>query len=80
MTHLVDDSLKQFLRRLRFTESLEMLSINACVLNDPKLMMCDVEKMTRRKGEICKARRDMCDHAGYEMCPALLVSSVLGEV
>ena len=52
----------------------------ACVLNDPKLMMLDIEKMTRRKGEICKARRVMCNLAGYEMCAALLVSSVLGQL
>ena len=80
MTHLAEDSLKQLLRRLRFTESLEMLSIYACVLNDSILMTCDIEKMTRRKGEICKARREMCNHAGYELCAALLVSSVLSEV
>ena len=80
MTYLAEDSLKQLLRRIRFAESLEMLSVYACVLNDSTLMQFGIEEMRERKGEICKARREMCNHAGYEMCPALLASSVLGEV
>ena len=82
MTRLAEDSLKQLLRRIRFEESLEMLSVYACVLNDSTLLACDLEEMKERKGEIRKARRrEMCRrrHAGYEMCPALLVSSVLSE-
>ena len=77
MTHLAEDSLKQLLRRLRFRESLEMLSIYTCVLNDSTLMSCDIEEMKERKGEIRKARREMCSSGGYEMCPALLVPFVL---
>ena len=76
MTHLAEDSLKQLLTRLRFAESLEMLSVYACVLNDSTLMTRDIEAMKQRKGEICKARHEMCSHSGYEMCPALLVSSI----
>ena len=77
MTHLAEDSLKQLLRRLRFRESLEMLSIYTCVLNDSTLMSCDIEEMKTRQGEIRKARREIARHwNGYEMCPALLVSSV----
>ena len=79
MVHLAEDSLKQLLRRLRFTESLEMLSVYACVLNDPTLMSCDLKEMKKHKGEICKARREMRSSSGYEMCPALLVSSVLSR-
>ena len=79
MTHLAEDSLKQLLRRLRFTESLEMLSINACVLNDSALMTCDIEQIKERKNEIRQARHEMCSHAGYEMCPVLVVLSVLGK-
>ena len=80
MTRLAEDSLKQLLRRIRFEESLEMLSVYACVLNDSTLLACDLEEMKERKGEIRKARR-VCRrrHAGYEMCPAVLVSSVLSE-
>ena len=64
MTHLAEDSLKQLLRRLHFAESLEMLSVYTCVLNDSTLMSCDIEEMKERKGEIRKARREMCSHAG----------------
>ena len=77
MTHLAEDSLKQLLRRIRFAESLEMLSVYACVLNDSTLMQLGIEEMQERKGEICKARREMRSSSGYEMSPALVVSSVL---
>ena len=77
MTHLTEDSLKQLLRRIRFAESLEMLSVYACVLNDSTLMQFGIEKMQEHKGEICKARREMRSSGGYESSPALVVSSVL---
>ena len=79
MTHLAEDSLKQLLRRLRFAESLEMLSVYACVLNDSTLMSCDIEELKECKSELRKARHDMCNHAGYEACPAVLVLSVLSR-
>ena len=77
MTHLAEDSLKQLLRRIRFAESLEMLSIYSCVLNDSTLMSFGIEEMQERKGEMRKARREMRSSGGYEMSPALVVSSVL---
>ena len=82
MTYLTEDSLKQLLRRIRFAESLEMLSVYACVLNDSSLLTCDLDDMKERKGEIRKARdREMrkLRPSGYEMYPALLVTSVLSE-
>ena len=79
MARLAEDSLKQLLRRIRFAESLEMLSVYACVLNDSTLMSCDVEEMKEHKGETCKARHKMRSPAGFEMCPALVVSSVLSR-
>ena len=77
MTHLAEDSLKQLLRRIRFAEPLEMLSVYACVLNDSTLMSFGIEEIRERKGEIRKARREMRSSGGYEMSPALVVSSVL---
>ena len=77
MTHLAEDSLNQLLRRIRFRESLEMLSVYSCVLNDSTLMSFGIEEMQERKGEIRKARREMRSSGGYEMSPALVVSSVL---
>lgn len=77
MTHLAEDSLKQLLTRIRFAESLEMLSVYACVLNDSTLMQFGIEEMQERKGEIRKARREMRSSGGYEISPALVVSSVL---
>ena len=77
MTHLAEDSLKQLLRRIRFAESLEMLSVYACVLNDSTLMSFGIEEIQERKGEIRKARREMRSSSGYEISPALVVSSVL---
>ena len=77
MTHVAGDSLKQLLKRLYFTESLEMLSVYACVLNDSTLMSFGIEEMRERKGEIRKARHEMRSSGGYEMSPALVVSSVL---
>ena len=77
MTHLAEDSLKQLLRRIRFAESLEMLSVYSCVLNDSTLMSFGIEEIQERKGEIRKARREMRSSGGYEMSPALVVSSVL---
>ena len=82
MTYLAEDSLKQLLSRIRFAESVEMLSIYACVLNDSSLLTCHLDDMKERKGEIRKARdREMrkLRQGGYEMCPALLVTSVLSE-
>ena len=82
MTHLAEDSLKQLLRRIRFRESLEMLSVYACVLNDSSLLTCPLDDMMKREGEIRKARgREMrkLKEGGYEMRPALLVTSVLSE-
>ena len=76
MTHLAEGSLKQLLRRIRFAEPLEMLSVFACVLNDSTLMSFGIEEIQERKGEIRKARREM-RRGGYEMSPALVVSSVL---
>ena len=76
MTNLAEDSLKQLLRRIRFAESLEMLSVYACVMNDSTLMSFGIEEIQERKGEIRKARREM-HRGGYEMSPALVVSSVL---
>ena len=78
MTHVAGDSLKALLKRLYFAESLEMLSVYACVLNDSALMSCDIERLKECKADILKARREMCTH-GYEMCPALLVPSVLSD-
>ena len=77
MTHLAEDSLKQLLRRIHFAESLEMLSVYSCVLNDSTLMQFGIEEMQERKGEICKAQREMRSSSGYEISPALVVSSVL---
>ena len=82
MTYLAEDSLKQLLSRIRFAESVEMLSVYACVLNDSSLLTWPLDDMMKREGEIRKARgREMrkLKEGGYEMCPALLVTSVLSE-
>ena len=79
MTHLANDSLKQLLQRLRFTESLEMLSIYACVLNDSTLMSLDFEEMKERKVELRRARRQQRNSGGYERCPASLVTSIMRD-
>ena len=81
MTSLAEDSLKQLMSRIRFAESVEMLSVYACVLNDSSLLTCPLDDMMKRKGEIRKARdrekRKLT--RGYEMSPAVLVTSVLSE-
>ena len=79
MTRLANDSLKQLLKRLRFTESLEMLSIYACVLNDSTLMSLDFEEMKERKVELRRARRQQHNSGGYERCPASLVTSIMRD-
>ena len=77
MTSLAADSLKQLMSRIHFAESVEMLSVYACVLSDSSLLTCHLDDMKERKGEIRKARREMRSSGGYEMNPALVVSSVL---
>ena len=65
------------LRRLGATESLEMVPVYACVLNDSALMARGIEQMKKCKDEMRKARREMCCHVGYEMSPAVLALYVL---
>ena len=81
MTSLAADSLKQLMSRIHFAESVEMLSVYACVLNDSSLLTCPLDDMMKRKDEIRKARdrekRKLT--RGYEMSPAVLVTSVLSE-
>ena len=82
MTSLAADSLKQLMTRIHFAESVELLSVYACVLNDSSLLTCDLDDMKERKGEVRKARdlgMRKLRQGGYEMCPALLVTSVLSE-
>ena len=82
MGHVANDSLKQLLNRIRFAESVEMLSIYACVLNDSSLLAYHLDDMKEREGEIRRARdREMrkLRQGGYAMCPALLVASVLQQ-
>ena len=78
MTSVAADSLKQLMSRIHFAESVEMLSVYACVLNDSSLLTCPFDDMMKRKDEIRKARKRKLTR-GYEMSPAVLVTSVLSE-
>eukprot|EP00974_Lingulodinium_polyedra_P096026 9306925-Lingulodinium_polyedra.AAC.1 len=59
MSHLAGNSLKKLLRRLRFAEPLDMLSVFACVVNDSDIMKFPLKQIRERADEIRKARRQM---------------------
>ena len=67
MSRLAGDSLKKLLRRLRFTEPLDMLSVLACVMNDSDLMKFPLKQIREHADEIRKARRQM--HKQYAKEP-----------
>lgn len=77
MSQLAGNSLKKLLRRLRFTESIEMLSIFACVLNDTTIMSYTLEQLTKHQDEIRMARQQMHEQYGKEASPVLVVKSVM---
>ena len=77
MSGFAEDSLKKLLKKLRFTESLEMLSIYACVLNDSAIMGYPVEQMRECADKISRARREMRRPQGQEANPVLVLQSVM---
>ena len=77
MSGLAEDSLKKLLKKLRFTESLEMLSIYACVLNDSAIMGYPIEQMREFAYKISRARRQMRRQQGQEANPVLVLQSVM---
>lgn len=77
MSGLAKDSLKKLLRQLRFTESLEMLSIYACILNDSAITGYSIEQMKEHADKISEARRQMRRQRGQEASPVLVLRSVM---
>ncbi len=77
MSHLAGDSLRKLLQRLRFTESLEMLSVYACIMNDSAVAAYPLEQIKKHADEIGKARRQMHKRHGREASPVLVLKSVM---
>ena len=80
MHALAGDSLKALLRRMQFTESLEMLSIYSCILNDSSIMTYPLKQMKKRVGDITTARQQMRKPDGQEANPALVLRAVMDSV
>ena len=77
MSCVADNSLKKLLRRLRFTESLEMLSVYSCVMNDSTTMAYSIDQLKARMGDITKTRIRMIGADGREASPAVVLKSVM---
>lgn len=80
MSRLVGGSLRQLLLRLRFKESVELLSCFACVMSDNTIMAYPTAQVRQRSAEIEKVRRQMCQQFGREPSPAVVMQSVMAGV
>ena len=80
MSNLAEDSLHKLLRRIRFTEPLEMLSIYACVMSDTTIMAYSSKQIQQRAGQIRQVRRMMMKQFGREASPAVVMQAAMADV
>ena len=80
MSSVAGDSLQKLLRRLNFTESLERLSVFACVMSDSAIMAYPIEEIRQRSDQIKKVRHQMWQQFRREANPALVLQSVMAGV